>query len=247
MLTKKEIKDIQSLYQKKQRDNERLFVAEGPKLAEEIINSQLEIKMIYATASWQAANVDSARYPVTPITDIELQRISHLQTPNQVIVVTKQPKPPEKFTYEKQLTVLLDGIQDPGNMGTIIRTADWFGVSQIICSGDCVDIYNPKVIQASMGSIVRIQCWYEDLYQWQPPENIPVYGAMLQGKNVYTIAPILQGILVIGNESKGIREALAPWVTHPITIPKFGEAESLNAAVAAGIIIGQMVNKGLQR
>lgn len=245
MLTKKEIKDIQSLYQKKQRDAEGLFIAEGPKLAAEIINSQLEIKKVYATAAWQAVESAAARFEITTITDIELQRISQLQTPNEVLVIARQPIPPAWPTYNNQLTLLLDGIQDPGNMGTIVRTADWFGLSQIICSADCVDIYNQKVIQASMGSIVRMHCWYEDFYQWQPPTDIPIYGAMLQGQNIYSITPAHKGILVIGNESKGIREAIAPCITHPVTIPKLGAAESLNAAVAAGIIIGQMVSKGL--
>ena len=136
---------------------------------------------------------------------------------------------------------MLDGIQDPGNMGTIIRTADWFGLSQIICSHDCADLYNPKVVQATMGSIARVRCLYKNLAEWDMPPNIPVYGALLHGENIFSVNKTTEGILVIGNESKGIREPLLSQITHPITIPKYGNAESLNVAVAAGIIMGQMV------
>ena len=161
MLTKKEIKDIQSLCHKKQRDEEGLFVAEGPKLAAEIINSDIEIKMVYATAKWRQNNPGN-KLPFAEINDTELERISNLQTPNEVLVVAKQMQYPDEPELQHKLTIVLDGIQDPGNMGTIIRTADWFGLSQIICSHDCADLYNPKVVQATMGSIARVRCWYKN-------------------------------------------------------------------------------------
>ena len=239
MLTKKEIKDIQSLCHKKQREEEGLFVAEGPKLAAEIINSDIEIKMVYATAQWRQNNPGN-QLPFTEINDTELERISNLQTPNEVLVVAKQTPLPGEPELQHKLTIVLDGIQDPGNMGTIIRTADWFGLSQIICSHDCADLYNPKVVQATMGSIARVRCWYKNLDEWDMPPNIPIYGALLDGQNVFLINKITEGILVIGNESKGIREPLLSQITHPVTIPKYGNAESLNVAVAAGIIMGQM-------
>ena len=242
MLTKNEIKDIQSLYHKKQRETEGLFIAEGPKLALEIINSNFKIKKLYATPNWLQEN-DIKLTPFAEITTIELSRISQLQTPNEVVVVAWQQIPSEEPVYNKQLTLLLDGIQDPGNMGTIIRIADWFGLSQIICSNDCVDIYNPKVVQSTMGSIVRVKCWYKNLDEWSPPAEMPVYGAMLKGQNVFKIESVSEGILVIGNESKGIRENLSGRISHPVTIPRLGGAESLNAAVATGIIVGQMVGK----
>ena len=242
MLTKNEIKDIQSLYHKKQRETEGLFIAEGPKLALEIINSNFTINKLYATTQWLKEN-NIRNTPYTEITSIELSRISQLQTPNEVVVLAWQQIPGDEPIFNKQLTILLDGIQDPGNMGTIIRIADWFGLSQIICSQDCVDVYNPKVVQSTMGSIVRIKCWYKNLEEWNPPANLPIYGAMLKGLNIFTIDKVTDGILVIGNESKGIRENLLKKITNPITIPRFGGAESLNAAVAAGIIVGQMVGK----
>jgi TrmH family RNA methyltransferase len=240
MLTKNELKYIQSLYQKKQRDEERLFIAEGPKLAEELINSQFEIKRVYAVSSWMQRN-EGLKVPVTEISEIELGRISNQQTPNEVVVIAEQQATVGEPLLKGRLTLVLDGIQDPGNMGTIIRIADWFGIKQIVCSSDCVEVYNPKVVQSSMGSILRVSCWYKNLTTWTPG-NIPVFGALLNGKNVYSIGKVGEGVLVIGNESKGIREPMLSKITQPVTIPKIGGAESLNAAVAAGIIVGCLVN-----
>ncbi len=241
MLTKNEIKYIQSLLLKKQRDEEKLFVAEGPKLASELLNSQSEVKHIYATAKWLQDN-PALKVPATELSEIELDRISNLQTPNEVVVIAHQFIPAGEPILKERLTIVLDGIQDPGNMGTIIRIADWFGLQQIICSNDCVEIYNPKVVQSTMGSIVRVRYWYKDLHEWKPDINIPVFGALLNGRNIYSIGKVKEGLLVIGNESKGIREPLISKITHPVTIPKSGHAESLNAAIATGIIVGCMVN-----
>lgn len=242
MLTKNEIKYIQSLLHKKQRDEEKLFAAEGPKLAEELLKGQRnEIKHIYATAKWLQNN-PAVKAPATEISDIELGKISNLQTPNEVVVIAHQFVPADEPVLKDRLTIVLDGIQDPGNMGTIIRIADWFGIEQIICSDDCVEIYNPKVVQSTMGSILRVNCWYKHLHEWQPGINVPVFGALLKGKNIYAIGKVKEGLLVIGNESKGIREPFISKITHPVTIPKSGHAESLNAAVATGIIVGCLVN-----
>jgi TrmH family RNA methyltransferase len=240
MLTKNETKYIQSLYQKKQRDEDELFIAEGPKLAEELLNSRFEIKQVYATAKW-IQNHPSIKAPVTEISDIDLSRISKLQTPNEVLLIAKQSPPASEPILHSNLTIVLDGIQDPGNMGTIIRIADWFGIKQIVCSNDCVEIHNPKVVQSTMGSITRVNCWYKELNNWQC-ENMPCYGAMLHGKNIYSMAKVKEALVVIGNESKGIREPFLSKITHPVTIPRAGGAESLNAAVAAGIIVGHLVN-----
>jgi RNA methyltransferase, TrmH family len=136
--------------------------------------------------------------------------------------------------------MVLDNIQDPGNLGTIIRIADWFGVHQIVASKETVDLYNPKVIQSTMGSFVRVNVWYNDLPGILSTANVPVYGALLNGENVFEIGKISEGIVIIGNESKGISEAIKGFITHPVTIPKKGGAESLNAAVAAGIILSHV-------
>jgi TrmH family RNA methyltransferase len=150
------------------------------------------------------------------------------------------PQKKEVLNLAGQLTIVLDGIQDPGNLGTIIRTADWFGIPQIVASEDTVDVYNPKVIGASMGSFMRVQVHYKNLAAWMPTVKLPVYGALLEGENIFTTKAPNGGLLVIGSEGKGIRENIIDFVTHPVTIPKTGGAESLNAGIAAGIIIAQL-------
>lgn len=240
MLTKNEIKYIQSLFHKKQRDEDKLYIAEGPKLANELLKSENAVKHIYATAEWLQKK-PVLKVAVTEISEIELTRISNLQTPNEAVVIARQVIPAGEPVLKGRFTIILDGIQDPGNMGTIIRIADWFGIQQIICSSDSVEIYNPKVVQSAMGSILRVSYWYKNFQEWNPEINMPVFGALLNGQNIYSTAKVEEGLLVIGNESKGIREALLSRITHPVTIPKIGGAESLNAAVATGIIVGWLV------
>jgi RNA methyltransferase, TrmH family len=176
--------------------------------------------------------------PVTEVLEHELARISALSTPNQVLAIVKIPEPqpvPEELTG---FVVALDGIQDPGNLGTIIRTCDWFGVHAIFCSEDCADLYNNKVIQATMGSFMRVNLFYTPLAGLLlRQKNTPVYAAMLNGEPVSGIKKTEKGILVIGNESRGIRPDLQPFCTHQISIEKKGGAESLNAAVACGILL----------
>lgn len=241
MLTKNELKYIQSLYHKKQRDEEKLFIAEGPKLAEELINSEFKIKKVYALSQWIQRNPE-VKVPVTEISEMELSRISNLQTANEVVVIAEQAVTNGEPVLNGNLTLVLDGVQDPGNMGTIIRIADWFGIMQIVCSNDCVEMYNPKVVQSTMGSIIRVNCWYKDLETWKNKIDIPVFGALLNGKDIYAVGKVGEGLLVIGNESKGIREPMLSKITDPVTIPKVGGAESLNAAVATGIIVGCLLN-----
>jgi TrmH family RNA methyltransferase len=150
------------------------------------------------------------------------------------------PQKKEALDLAGPLTIVLDGIQDPGNMGTIIRTADWFGITQIVASEDTVDVYNPKVIGATMGSFMRVSVTYKNLAEWMPTVKLPVYGALLEGENIFTIKTHQKGLLVIGSEGKGIRENILDLITHPVTIPKIGDAESLNAGIAAGIIVAQL-------
>ncbi len=238
MVSKNEIKYIQTLYQKKFRDKEGLFIAEGPKLAAELLDSEFELVNIYATEEWQPPfQPDIA---VKQITKAELERISQLQTPNQVVVVAKQMARDEEPVAAESLTLVLDGIQDPGNFGTIIRTADWFGIKQIVCSIDTADLYNIKVVQSTMGSICRVKVWYKNLEFFLDENKLPVYGALLEGDSLFQQKPVRNGILMIGNESKGIRPHLKLFVTQPVTIPRIGDAESLNAAVATGIILSQL-------
>jgi TrmH family RNA methyltransferase len=237
MVTKSELKYIQSLSDKKVRLETGCFIAEGVKLVGEMIAAGYPLKAVYALDSWVSPD---ATLEVTRIEAFELEKMSLLQTPNQVLAVARMPQNTNPIELAGQLTIVLDGIQDPGNLGTIIRTADWFGIPQIVASEDTVDVYNPKVIGASMGSFMRVQVHYKNLAAWMPTVKLPVYGALLEGENIFTTKAPNGGVLVIGSEGKGIRENVIDFVTHPVTIPKTGGAESLNAGIAAGIIIAQL-------
>lgn len=219
-----------------------MFVAEGPKLVEELLQSNFAIQTIYATPEWMEQHTTPGRpVNIREVQPEELARISHLQTANQVLALVKQRPEGELPSLKNQLSLVLDGIQDPGNLGTIIRIADWFGIRQVIASTDTVELYNPKVIQSTMGSFIRVQVWYTELEPVLHAAGIPVYGALLQGEAVHRCSKVTEGLLVIGNESKGIRAPLLPLVTHAVTIPRLGGAESLNAAVATGILLSHLV------
>ncbi|RXK85467.1 TrmH family RNA methyltransferase [Filimonas effusa] len=237
MVTKNEVKYIQSLYQKKNRLEERLFIAEGPKLVGEMLQSGYVIRNIYATSQWCDNN---SNIPATPVSDAELEKISLLQTPNQVLAIGEQRPPSGDPVLKGHFSLVLDGIQDPGNLGTIIRIADWFGISQIIASPDTAEFYNPKVIQSTMGSFLRVNLWYQPLQELLSQSPVPVFGALLNGKSIHSQQPLNEGLLVIGNESKGIREPLLPFISNALTIPRIGHAESLNAAVATGILLSHL-------
>jgi TrmH family RNA methyltransferase len=237
MVTKSELKYIQSLSDKKVRLETGCFIAEGVKLVGEMIAAGYPLKAVYALDSWESPD---ATLEVTRIEAFELEKMSMLQTPNQVLAVAMMPQKKETLDLAGPLTIVLDGIQDPGNMGTIIRTADWFGITQIVASEDTVDVFTPKVIGATMGSFMRVSVTYKNLADWMPTVKLPVYGALLEGENVFTIKTPQKGLLVIGSEGKGIRENILDLITHPVTIPKIGDAESLNAGIAAGIIVAQL-------
>lgn len=241
-LSKNEVKFIQSLCHKKHRLAEGLFIAEGVKLVEEIIKSKFIVKKIYATDKW-AAPKQTNGHVISIISEEDLERISLLQTPNQVLALVEIPAVSPKVQLENRLSIILDGIQDPGNFGTIIRLADWFGIEQIICSHDTVELYNPKTIQSTMGSVVRVNIVYQDLKEVLQTTKVPVYGALLEGQSIYKVAKPTEGLLLIGSEGKGIGEELLPYITNPITIPRIGGAESLNAGVATGILLSHLVGE----
>jgi RNA methyltransferase, TrmH family len=238
MISKSELKYIQSLCQKKQRITDGLFIVEGPKLVAEVLESDFSIKNGYATAEWLDKNKTIVGFE--EITDIELGKMSGLQTPNQVLVICHQKNLKKIPNLNNQLSLVVDGIQDPGNLGTIIRIADWFGIKQIIASEDTVDCYSPKVIQSTMGSFIRVSCYYTDIVEFLSNNKIPVYGALLNGTPILKLKKPTEGLLIIGNESKGIREPILPFIQHSVTIPRIGGAESLNAAVATGIILSHL-------
>ena len=241
MLSKKEVKDIQSLSHKKFRDELNLFVAEGPKIVTEIIELIPEhVEKVYAVKKWSETNHSLLQnINVVEVSVSELERLSQLQTPNQVIALIK--KLPAKKPDASSFTLYLDTIQDPGNFGTIIRIADWFGIKNIVCSSGCADLYNPKVVQSTMASIARVNVYYDEEGDWLKERNVPVYAATLHGTSLAGHAKTKKGVLIIGNESKGISKQVLQYATEQITISKIGEAESLNAAVATGIILSHLL------
>jgi RNA methyltransferase, TrmH family len=241
MLSKNEVKDIQSLSQKKFRDQLKLFIAEGPKTVSELVELiPDQIEKVYAVKEWMITIKPKTELKeIMEVSGAELDKLSQLQTPNQVIAVVRQstPKRPDGSLF----TLYLDTIQDPGNFGTIVRIADWFGIKNIVCSIGCVDLYNPKVVQSTMASIARVNVFYDEHGEWLKGQTVPVWAATLDGTVVYDHSKNKQGILIIGNESKGIRPEILQYANEKITIPKKGSAESLNAAVATGIILSHLL------
>jgi len=237
MINKKQIALIRSLRQKKFRTESSLFIAEGPKLVKEIINSSLKIEYVFATKDWIDENSKTDANEITPG---ELKQISALKTPQDVICVVNIPDVDNDIPEINGLTLALEDISDPGNMGTILRIADWFGISNVICSDSCVDIYNPKVVQASMGSIARVNVHYTNISSFVSNNNDhPVYVMVMDGEDLYKQKLPQNAIVIIGNESKGISSGLLALIENKITIPSYGKAESLNAAVAAGIVCAE--------
>jgi len=246
MLSKTHSKYIQSLHHKKFRDAENRFIAEGSKVVPELIQSGKFIcTEIFGLTEWLQPNEALIRKHyrglLHEVALHELEKISALSTPNQVLAVFEKNKAPH-IDVQGKLNLVLDDIQDPGNMGTIIRIADWFGIENIICSEHSADMYNPKVVQSTMGSIGRVNVLYTDLVEFlKKHSSVRKYAAALDGTPVQQLKNIKEGLLVIGNESKGISQEIFAMATDKITIPKIGQAESLNAAIATGIILSHVL------
>jgi RNA methyltransferase, TrmH family len=247
VLNKSRVKYIQSLYHKKFRDEEQVFVIEGPKIvAEFLAKYSQQVNEVYAINKWIESNRlhlnDVSVTKLIEVDENDLKRISALSTPNQVLALVKKKDEPFPTIKTGEIVLMLDDIQDPGNVGTIIRTADWFGINKILCSSGCADVYSPKVIQSTMGSIMRIAVLYTDLPEWcDQHRHLHFYGATLSGRSVYEYDPINGGVLIIGNESKGIQQALLSKCNDLLTIPGTGGAESLNASVATGIVLSHLI------
>jgi TrmH family RNA methyltransferase len=251
MLSKSKVKYIQSLSHKKFRDEYGVFVIEGPKIVEEFLSLQPTlIAELFALPGWIEGNRDLlSNLPENKINTIDpsvLERISALSAPNMVLALVHKPADTVKDYVKNTNVLLLDGIQDPGNLGTIIRTADWFGVQQIFCSYGCADKYNAKVVQSSMGSLLRVDVYYTDLIQLIGSNpGVPVYATALEGEDFYNTSFEGGGMFVIGNESKGVSNEILDLPATKITIPGAGTAESLNAAVATGIVLGELFRRKL--
>jgi len=237
MVSKNQIKLISGLHQKKQRSTHQLFFAEGVKVIQELLQSNFELEHLYTTQN-DFETVESSKR--TLINEQELKKISALTTPNSCLAVFKIPV--ENKIIETGLILALDNIRDPGNLGTILRLCDWFGIKQIICSKETVDIYNPKVVQATMGSIARVNVNYVDLETFLSQTELPVFGTFMNGDNIYQSALPQNGIIIMGNEANGISTEIEKMVKIRLTIPRFGElqkTESLNVATATGIILSE--------
>ena len=238
MITKNQIKFIKSLSLKKNRQKEQLFIAEGEKIVAELLNSNFELHEIFATNEWILKNTDVRAIKVT---NSELDRISNLKSANNVLAVVKIKQ--EKLLKNTRLTLVLDDINDPGNLGTIIRMCDWFGVKQLVCSKSTVDCFNPKVVQSAMGSLFRVPIIYTDLEEYVTKVDTPIYGAFMDGENVRNVKVPESVHLIMGNEANGISEEINNLITDKVAIKNIGNsAESLNVAVATAILLHEFCN-----
>jgi TrmH family RNA methyltransferase len=237
MVSKNQIKLISSLHQKKHRQTHQLFIAEGIKGIQELLDAHFELDHLYMTRT-DFENVASNLKTV--VSEADLKKMSALASPNTCLAVFKIPE--VKAINSSGLIVALDDIRDPGNLGTILRLCDWFGIQQLICSKETVDVYNPKVVQATMGSIARVNISYLDLIDFIATSKLPVFGTFMDGENMYTTNLPQEGIIVMGNEANGISSDLEKIIKNRLTIPRFGtlqKTESLNVATATAIILSE--------
>lgn len=255
-ISSKQIKQFIALKQKKIREKEQLFVAEGEKIVPELLTSKLEIIAIVAVKEWLNANYKRIPNSIEVLEsgNDELMRISSMKTPNKVLAIARIPETDLNTTeLNSKLSLVLDTIQDPGNLGTIIRIADWFGIEYIVCSEDSADLYNPKVIQATMGAFLRVKVIYRNLAAFlseiKKTNLLTVYGTFLEGNNIYSATLSATGIIVMGNESKGISTEIQSYIDKKITIPSFSSAsnktESLNVSMATAIVCSEFRRKNL--
>ena len=236
MLSKGQIKLINSLSQKKYRQKNALFVAEGIKVIKELLNSNFELERLFSEADLFFTENNKMQL----LEANELKKITKLATAQTALALFKIPQ--KKQTITEDFIVALDGVRDPGNLGTIIRLCDWFGVKQLLCSKDTVDCYNEKVVQATMGSIARVEVIYGDLAEEISKLDLPVFGTFMNGENIYESSLSSKGILVLGNEANGISDEIKQLSKHQISIPQFGETkntESLNVATATAILLSE--------
>ena len=243
MISKNQIKFVKSLQKKKFRLESKCFVVESSKNVNEILHSNYKVQQIYATESWIEKHKIKNNISINQVNKNDLQRISALKTASDVLAVVHIPLEKDDFDFSG-INIVLDDVKDPGNLGTIIRICDWFGVKNIYCSENAVDVYNPKVVQSTMGSISRVNLYYTNLFELidKVPKSVNIYGAFMDGENLNDVKIIGDSIIVFGNESNGVSKDLESKLTNRITINKKGMAESLNVAVSAAIIINKFCN-----
>jgi TrmH family RNA methyltransferase len=238
MVSKSQIKFVRQLAQKKQRDQHDLFVAEGHKVVQEFINENYQLHQLFTSD----LSLFSSHKAIIVVSHLEMKAMSALKTPSDALAVFAKPN--EQTLSQSKLILALENIQDPGNLGTIIRLCDWFGIQDIVCSSDTVDCYNPKVIRSTMGSLARVQVFYKDLQAWLVGmQDCQIVATSMDGDSAYEFAFDLPTVLVIGNEGRGLSKQIQELATDAITIPRYGGAESLNAAMATGIIVAEARRK----
>ena len=236
MITKEKIKFIRGLHRKKNRMQEQLFLIEGPKMLTEALKYKRDaVQEVFHVEEWEPPK-SLPKEKCSAVSEKILRQLSLLKQPQKVVAICSFMTP---ITEQSDLILALDNVQDPGNFGTILRLAGWFGVSSIVVSKDSVEAYNPKVVQASMGAVFHVDVSYVDLETYFKKTDLPVYGALLEGANVYQTALPAKAILLLGNEGNGISSSIQPFISHPIHIPKFGNGESLNVAMATGIFLSE--------
>lgn len=230
MITRSELQLLRSLRDKKHREELGLFAVEGEKIVEELMAAGHPFEKVYATGAWKGARTHD-------IGEEEMARASHFPTPSSVLAVGRiRREALSPGELERGLTLALDGVQDPGNVGTILRVADWFGLARVLLSPGCADLHSPKVIQASMGSFARVRAVVAPLETALAGVRVPVIGCSLEGTDVHAVAPVADAVIVIGSEGRGLSPGVTRLLTACVTIPRMGAAESLNAAVAAAIV-----------
>lgn len=248
MLSKNRLRDLLQIHQKKHREEQKLFFAEGIKIISELLHSDFPVIEIFALQQWIDNNQElfsNLKIPVTAISPLDLERLSQLQNPQEVIALCSKPNDLEPELKSGSLYLFLDAIRDPGNMGTLLRLADWFGLDAVYATNDCVEWSNPKVIQATMGSFIRTRPVYVEGVQFlqESSKCFPVYATDLEGDNLYTTSFKPEGMLIISNEAHGLNPAFENWVSKKIHIPASprvgSRAESLNAAIAAAVVLGE--------
>jgi len=242
-LTKTQLQRLRALREKKMREAHGLFVVEGEKVVGELLAAGFALEELYATPAW-AGPRNHPRFH--ELSTAEMARVSHFPTPSSVLAVGRIHRPPlPEATLHSGLSLALDRIQDPGNVGTLLRLADWYGLTRVILSPDCADLFSQKVINASKGSFARVACYTAPLAALlaathQAVPTLPILGCDLEGDNVHKVEPLRDGVIIIGNEGRGLSPELCPYLTRTITIPRYGAAESLNAALAAAIICDRL-------
>ena len=237
MVSKSQIKFVRQLAQKKQRDQHRLFVTEGHKVVQEFINENYQLHHLFTSNSSLFSS-----HQAKLVSQSEMKAMSALKTPSDALAVFTKPN--EQTLSQSKLILALESIQDPGNLGTIIRLCDWFGIQDIVCSSDTVDCYNPKVIRSTMGSLARVQVLYRDLQAWLAGmQDCQIVATSMDGQSVYKFAFDSPTVLVFGNEGRGLSKQMQELATDVVSIPRYGGAESLNAAMATGIIVAEAHRK----